>query len=86
MSEAVSGVLQKAPKGGGYLRAAEYSFQPTPDDVWVPAKLIRERFTKEIGKGMDRLAWWDWDHMKLRKALDDFRALSAEDFLARYAL
>jgi len=35
---------------------------------------------------MDRLAWWDWDHLKLRKALDDFRALSAEDFISRYAL
>lgn len=52
----------------------------------VPAKLIRERFTRQVGEGMDRLAWWDWDHMKLRRALDDFRVLSAEDFLARYAL
>lgn len=52
----------------------------------VPAKLIRERFTKEVGEGMDKLAWWDWDHARLRTALDDFRALSAEDFLARYAV
>lgn len=50
----------------------------------VPAKLIRERFTKKVGADMDRLAWWDWDHGKLRAALDDFRALSAEDFLARH--
>ncbi|MNY82054.1 Virginiamycin A acetyltransferase [compost metagenome] len=52
----------------------------------VPAKLIRERFTKKIGEEMDRLAWWDWDHKKLRSALEDFRTLSAEDFLARHAL
>ncbi|WP_313197471.1 DapH/DapD/GlmU-related protein [Rhizobium sp.] len=52
----------------------------------VPAKLIRERFAKQIGEEMDRLAWWDWDHKRLRSALEDFRALSAEDFLARYAL
>jgi len=52
----------------------------------VPAKLIRERFTKEVGERMDKLAWWDWDHARLRTALDDFRALSAEDFLARYAV
>ncbi|MFJ6326672.1 MULTISPECIES: DapH/DapD/GlmU-related protein [unclassified Rhizobium] len=51
----------------------------------VPAKLIRERFTAEVGARMDKLAWWDWDHDRLRTALADFRALSAEDFLERYA-
>jgi phosphonate metabolism protein (transferase hexapeptide repeat family) len=50
----------------------------------VPAKLIRERFSAEIGERMDRIAWWDWDHAKLREALHDFRALGAEDFLVRY--
>ncbi|RUW72736.1 acetyltransferase, partial [Mesorhizobium sp. M4B.F.Ca.ET.049.02.1.2] len=30
------------------------------------------------------LAWWDWDHARLRASLDDFRALSAEAFLERY--
>ncbi|RFC00229.1 acetyltransferase [Rhizobium leguminosarum bv. trifolii] len=50
----------------------------------VPAKLIRERFSKAVGERMDRLAWWDWDHDLLRQAWQDFRNLSAEDFLARY--
>ncbi|NLR98489.1 acetyltransferase [Rhizobium sp. P38BS-XIX] len=50
----------------------------------VPAKLIRERFTAEVGARMDKLSWWDWDHDRLRTALEDFRALSAEDFLDRY--
>ncbi|MGO4351548.1 DapH/DapD/GlmU-related protein [Rhizobium sp. RAF36] len=50
----------------------------------VPAKLIRERFGKGVGERMDKLAWWDWEHSKLRSALDDFRALSAEDFLSRH--
>jgi phosphonate metabolism protein (transferase hexapeptide repeat family) len=50
----------------------------------VPAKLIRRRFPEEIGKRMDRLAWWDWDHARLRAALDDFRSLEAEAFLAKY--
>jgi carbonic anhydrase/acetyltransferase-like protein (isoleucine patch superfamily) len=50
----------------------------------VPAKLIRERFTRAVGERMDRLAWWDWDHARLRTALDDFRALSAEEFLVRH--
>jgi len=30
------------------------------------------------------LAWWDWDHEALRKALPDFRKLAVEDFLAKY--
>jgi phosphonate metabolism protein (transferase hexapeptide repeat family) len=50
----------------------------------VPAKFIRERFSKEIGERMDRLAWWHWEHSKLRTALDDFRVLSADDFLSRH--
>jgi phosphonate metabolism protein (transferase hexapeptide repeat family) len=50
----------------------------------VPAKLIRERFPKAVGERMDALSWWDWDHDRLRTALADFRALSAEDFLGRY--
>ncbi|ANL32328.1 DapH/DapD/GlmU-related protein [Rhizobium phaseoli] len=50
----------------------------------VPAQLIRERFPKAVGERMDQLAWWDWDHDRLRLALQDFRNLSAEDFLSRY--
>jgi hypothetical protein len=30
------------------------------------------------------LAWWNWDHARLRTALEDFRSLRAEDFLERY--
>ena len=50
----------------------------------VPARLIRERFPRGVGERMDALAWWDWPHDRLRAALDDFRALDAEAFLARY--
>ncbi|MGO6815465.1 DapH/DapD/GlmU-related protein [Rhizobium brockwellii] len=50
----------------------------------VPAKLIRERFPREVGERMDRLSCWDWEHDRLRQALQDFRNLSAEDFLSRY--
>ncbi|MBY5644990.1 DapH/DapD/GlmU-related protein [Rhizobium leguminosarum] len=50
----------------------------------VPAKLIRERFPIEVGERMDRLSWWDWEHERLRQALEDFRNLDAEDFLSRY--
>lgn len=50
----------------------------------VPAKLIKERFSAELGARMDRLAWWDWDHSRLREALDDFRALGAEAFVEKF--
>ncbi|KQO83411.1 acetyltransferase [Rhizobium sp. Leaf262] len=50
----------------------------------VPARLIRARFTSDIGARMDRLAWWDWSHDALFEALRNFRDLSAEEFLTRY--
>jgi phosphonate metabolism protein (transferase hexapeptide repeat family) len=49
-----------------------------------PARVIRPRFTPDVAAGMERLAWWDWDHDTLRSALPDFRALPAEGFLAKY--
>lgn len=51
----------------------------------VPARPVRERFPAGIGNAMDELAWWDWPHERLRSALDDFRRLSAAEFLARHA-
>ena len=30
------------------------------------------------------LAWWDWEHERLRAALPDFRALSVEAFLEKH--
>lgn len=50
----------------------------------VPAKLIRERFPKEIAERFRALAWWDWDHARLRAGLDDFRTLSAAAFLEKH--
>lgn len=50
----------------------------------VPAKPLRWRFAPAIGQRMDALAWWDWSHDQLRRALADFRTLKAEAFLDRY--
>jgi hypothetical protein len=49
-----------------------------------PARPIRERQPPEIAERLIRLAWWDWPHGRLRAALDDFRSLTAAEFLARY--
>lgn len=49
-----------------------------------PARVIRRRFSEQVEQGMRALAWWDWDHERLRQALPDFRRLSAEEFLGKY--
>jgi acyl-[acyl carrier protein]--UDP-N-acetylglucosamine O-acyltransferase len=52
--------------------------------VGNPARLVRMRFPPEVAVGLERLAWWEWSHDRLRVALPEFRALSAEAFLAKY--
>ena len=49
-----------------------------------PAKLIRMRFADTVIDRLMALAWWDWDHARLRQVLPDFRALSAGAFLEKY--
>lgn len=50
----------------------------------VPAAPMRPRLPEELAQRMMALAWWDWDHARLRAALPDFRRLSAEAFLEAY--
>lgn len=49
-----------------------------------PARIIRRRFPEAIAERLKVLAWWDWEHARLRAALADFRVLSVEDFLEKY--
>lgn len=50
----------------------------------VPARVVKERFPAAIGARLQALGWWDWEHSRLRAALEDFRALSVEDFLDKH--
>ena len=50
-----------------------------------PARPIRFRFPGAVARALQEIAWWDWPHDRLRQALSDFRALSAENFVARYS-
>jgi phosphonate metabolism protein (transferase hexapeptide repeat family) len=50
----------------------------------VPAQPLRARFGPDVAERLMALAWWDWDHARLRDALADFRSLSAEAFLEKY--
>ncbi len=50
----------------------------------VPATPLRARLTPDLAQRMMALAWWDWDHMRLGAALEDFRALPVEAFLTKH--
>lgn len=50
----------------------------------IPAVPMRPRFAPQVAERLIALAWWDWPHDRLRRALEDFRSLSAEAFLERY--
>ncbi|MEX0328408.1 MAG: chloramphenicol acetyltransferase [Ruegeria sp.] len=50
----------------------------------VTAKPLRRRFSETLADRMIALAWWDWDHARLRAALPDFRSMPAEAFLEKY--
>ena len=52
--------------------------------VGNPARMLRPRFAPAVAERLLSLAWWDWDHERLRSALPDFRDLSAEAFLEKY--
>lgn len=50
----------------------------------IPAAPLRPRFDRHTIDRLMTLAWWDWDHDRLRTALPDFRSLEAEAFLEKY--
>ncbi|WP_421725584.1 DapH/DapD/GlmU-related protein [Bauldia sp.] len=50
----------------------------------VPARPIRARFPAPAAERLRALAWWNWPHEDIHRALHDFRALSIEDFLEKY--
>jgi hypothetical protein len=49
-----------------------------------PARPIKRRFSEIVADRLTELAWWDWDHEALRRALPDFRHLPVEEFLDKY--
>jgi phosphonate metabolism protein (transferase hexapeptide repeat family) len=49
-----------------------------------PARFLRRRQPMAIAERLMAIAWWDWDHARIRAALEDFRRLSAAEFLDAY--
>lgn len=50
----------------------------------VPAKLLKWRFAPKLSERIIALAWWDWDHDRLARAVADMREMGAEAFLEKY--
>jgi phosphonate metabolism protein (transferase hexapeptide repeat family) len=50
----------------------------------VPARFMRWRHEPPLAARLMALAWWDWDHDRLRGALEDFRSLGAAAFVEKY--
>lgn len=50
----------------------------------VPAKAVRPRFPATAAERLEKLAWWNWRHDDIHKALDDFRYLAIDAFLEKY--
>lgn len=50
----------------------------------VPAQVIKWRFPEDVAERLMALAWWDWEHQRLREALEDFRQLTVHAFLEKH--
>lgn len=52
----------------------------------VPAKPVKRRFPDAVGRRLEALAWWDWPHDDIHRALADFRDLPIGQFLEKYEI
>ncbi len=50
----------------------------------VPAHFLKWRFEPKISERIISLGWWDWEHDRLARAVDDMRVLGAEAFLEKW--
>jgi phosphonate metabolism protein (transferase hexapeptide repeat family) len=50
----------------------------------VPARLIRERFSRPIAQRLQRIGWWDWPFELIMQRLADFQASDIDAFCARW--
>jgi phosphonate metabolism protein (transferase hexapeptide repeat family) len=46
----------------------------------APARMIRHRFTPELARRLQAIAWWDWPDEVLRERLDAFQSEDVEAF------
>lgn len=51
----------------------------------VPAKIIRERFSRTIADRMASIAWWDWPFETIMARLADFQSSDIDAFCERWS-
>jgi phosphonate metabolism protein (transferase hexapeptide repeat family) len=51
----------------------------------VPARPIRERFSRAIAAQLSRIAWWDWPAETIWRRLAEFQSGNVEGFCARWS-
>lgn len=51
----------------------------------VPAKFIRERFTREVAEKLASIAWWNWPFETIMERLADFQSDDIEAFCERWS-
>lgn len=51
----------------------------------VPAKIIRERFSRSIAEKLASIAWWDWPFETIMTRLADFQSNDIEAFCERWS-
>ncbi|MCZ7467796.1 acetyltransferase [Agrobacterium sp. O3.4] len=51
----------------------------------VPAKIIRERFSRSIARQLAAIAWWDWPFETIMARLADFQSSDIEAFCERWS-
>lgn len=50
----------------------------------IPARFLKWRFEPNISLRIITLSWWDWEHDRLAKAIEDMQVLDTLAFLAKY--
>jgi len=50
----------------------------------VPARPVQQRFEQAQFDALENIAFWDWEHEKLRNTLKDFRVLSIDAFIQKH--
>jgi len=51
--------------------------------VGNPARVIRSRFTHSQQNDLKEIAWWQWSHDQLKRALEDFTG-TIDNFISKY--